>query len=75
MAQLIDELGAQLKGTVDADGNRVPPTAAVLAVTAKLLSNLNVTVELTESEQRERVKALPVEGLPFVKDGHGLASN
>jgi hypothetical protein len=65
MAQLIDELGSQLKGSVDADGNRVPPTAAVLAVAAKVLANLNVTVDLTQEESRQRIKDLFAQGLPY----------
>jgi hypothetical protein len=33
----IAELTAQLKGTTDAEGNRVPPTAALLAVVGRTL--------------------------------------
>jgi hypothetical protein len=75
MAQFIDELGSQLKGTTDADGNHVPPTAALLAVVGKTLNQLNVSVDLTDAEQKERIRNLFVEGLPFVKEDHGLASN
>ena len=59
----VEELTSQLKGSTDADGNRVPPTAALLAVIGQTL--FRAGTKPTSDSPAHQALARAYESLPF----------